>query len=90
VREQTDDEPVPRVEDHGTRVPTAPETVDSITRAQRALAELAELAARDAEERRRADEEARAQQLSRWHQDDRAAARAMDGADGRQLDRGAT
>jgi len=72
----------PRGEDDWTRVPPADETADSISRAQRALAELE---ARHAEERRRADEETRARQLSRWHADDQADARANER--GRDLDR---
>ena len=61
----------PRTEDDWTRVPTAGETADSITRAQRALAELD---ARTANDQRRDAEEARQRQLARWHADDKAAA----------------
>jgi hypothetical protein len=55
----------PRREDQ-VRVPTAEETADTIRRAQRALAEIQ---AREAEHARRAREEARNQQLTRWHHD---------------------
>ena len=73
VREQAAGEPqrAPRAEDDWTRVPTARETADSIARARRALAELE---ARHAEEQHRAAEEARTEQLTRWHADDRAGA----------------
>jgi conjugative relaxase-like TrwC/TraI family protein len=62
----------PRAEHDWTRVPTADETADAITRAQRALAELE---ARTAAEQRRDAEEHRARQIARWHADDRAAQR---------------
>jgi hypothetical protein len=77
IREHGMDEPerAPRADDDWTRVPTADETADSITRAQRALAELE---ARHAEEQRRAAEEARSDQLSRWHANDLAAANATE------------
>jgi conjugative relaxase-like TrwC/TraI family protein len=51
------------------RVPTAKETADTIRRAQQALAEIE---ARDAEDTRRTKEEARNNQLTRWHHDDSA------------------
>jgi conjugative relaxase-like TrwC/TraI family protein len=56
------------------RVPTSAETADAVRRAQRALAELR---VRERADRQRADEEARVEQLSRWHHErhDRAAAR---------------
>jgi hypothetical protein len=60
----------PRTEDNWARVPTADETSESITRAQRALAELE---ARHAQDERRAHDEARARQLTDWHHRDRAA-----------------
>jgi hypothetical protein len=60
----------PRAPDNWTRVPTAEETSESITRAQRALAELE---ARRAQDERRAHDEARARQLTDWHHRDRAA-----------------
>jgi len=75
IREHAVAEPKrePRAEDDWTRVPSAHETADSITRAQRALAELD---ARDAHDQRRAAEEARAEQLNRWHATDQAVQRA--------------
>ena len=84
IREQTAAEPKrePRAEDDWTRVPSADETADSVTRAQRALAELD---ARDAHDQRREAEEARERQLNRWHADDQAAHRAA--ADERDLGR---
>jgi conjugative relaxase-like TrwC/TraI family protein len=50
------------------RVPTAKETADTIRRAQQALAEID---AREADDARRAREDARTQQLTRWHHDAR-------------------
>ena len=61
----------PRTENDWTHVPTAGEAADSITRAQRALAELD---ARTAKDQRRDAEEARQRQLNWWHADDKAAA----------------
>jgi conjugative relaxase-like TrwC/TraI family protein len=84
IREQTATEPErqPRTEHDWTRVPTADQTADSITRAQRALAELE---ARHAHDQRREAVEDRDRQLSRWHADDQAARR--DAADDRDLGR---
>ena len=84
IREQTAAEAKrePRTEDDWTRVPTADETADSITRAQRALAELE---ARRADEQRFTRDEDRERQLGRWHADDQAARRAA--ADERDLGR---
>jgi hypothetical protein len=59
-----------RVEDDAVRVPSADETADNLTRAQRALAETRQ---RQADEQRHAAEQARAQQLARWHADDHTA-----------------
>jgi conjugative relaxase-like TrwC/TraI family protein len=67
-----------------TRVPTADQTADSITRAQRALNEIHQ---RDADDRRREAEQARARQLNHWHHDDRQAERAAQRGDDRQRDR---
>ena len=69
IREQATDEPkrTARTEDDWTRIPTADETADTITRAQRALAELEQ---RRADEQRREAEEARSRQLDHWHRDD--------------------
>jgi conjugative relaxase-like TrwC/TraI family protein len=53
------------------RVPTAKETADTIRRAQHALAEID---AREADDARRAREDARTQQLARWHHDNQAEA----------------
>jgi conjugative relaxase-like TrwC/TraI family protein len=77
VREQASRESKrePRAEDDWTRVPTADEAAGSITRAQRALAELED---RGAHDQRRADEEARGRQLARWHSDDQAAEHARE------------
>ena len=63
----------PRAEHDWTRVPTAGETADTISRAQRALTELE---ARTAAEQRRDADEARGRQIARWNADDRAAQRA--------------
>jgi conjugative relaxase-like TrwC/TraI family protein len=77
IRDQTARETKrqPRAEHDWTHVPAADETADSITRAQRALAELE---ARTADEQRRAAEDDRGRQIARWHADDRAAQRAAD------------
>ena len=71
IREHTEREakPEPRTEHDWTRVPTADQTADSISRAQRALAELE---ARQAEERRHQAEEDRERQIARWRADDHA------------------
>jgi len=50
------------------RVPTSAETTDSVRLARRALAEVR---ARDADEHKRESEQARTDQLNRWHQHDR-------------------
>jgi conjugative relaxase-like TrwC/TraI family protein len=55
------------------RVPTADETTDALRRAHRALAEIR---ARGVDDARRAADDARTEQLARWHQHDRAAERA--------------
>jgi hypothetical protein len=60
----------PRIEDDAVRVPSAEETADNLARAQRALAETRQ---RQADEQRHAAEQARAQQLARWHTDDQTA-----------------
>jgi conjugative relaxase-like TrwC/TraI family protein len=71
IRDETADEPkrATRAEDDWIRVPTAQETADSVTRAQRALAELEQ---RQAADQRHAAEDARTQQLGRWHADSQA------------------
>jgi hypothetical protein len=56
-----------RIEDDAVRVPSADETADNLARAQRALAETRQ---RQADEQRHDAEQARAQQLARWHTDD--------------------
>jgi hypothetical protein len=56
-----------RVEDDAVRVPSADETADNLARAQRALAETRQ---RQADDQCHAAEQARAQQLARWHTDD--------------------
>lgn len=75
IRDRAACEPkrAPRADHDWTRVPTGVETADSVTRAQRALAELE---ARTATEQRRAGEEDRGRQIARWHADDRDAQRA--------------
>ncbi len=65
-----------------TRVPTTDQTANSITRAQRALAELEQ---RRHIEQRHAAEEARARQLTHWRQHDRAAAQANHRDDDRAM-----
>ncbi|MGH3629418.1 MAG: hypothetical protein ACRDRL_18515 [Sciscionella sp.] len=60
------DEPAPVKEDN-VRVPSAQETAETISKAQRALAEIE---ARRVVEEEHAAEEARAEQLARWHTDD--------------------
>jgi conjugative relaxase-like TrwC/TraI family protein len=74
----------PRTEHDWTRVPTADETADTITRAQRAIAELK---ARTAEDQRRADEQARSRQLADWHHRDRADEQARERTDAAALER---
>jgi hypothetical protein len=56
-----------RIEDDTVRVPSADETADTLARAQRALAETRQ---RQADDQRHAAQQARAQQLARWHTDD--------------------
>ena len=87
IREQAAAEPkrAPRGDDNDwTRVPTADQTADSITRAQRALNEIRQ---RDADDRRREADQARTRQLDHWHHDDRNAERAAQRDDDRQLGR---
>ena len=87
IREQAAAEPkrAPRGDENDwTRVPTADQTADSITRAQRALNEIRQ---RDAEDRRREADQARTRQLNHWHHDDRNAERDAQRNDDRQLDR---
>jgi hypothetical protein len=57
----------PQTGEDTVRVPTAAETADTITRAQRALAEIEQ---RRIQDERAAAEQARADQLNRWHTDD--------------------
>jgi conjugative relaxase-like TrwC/TraI family protein len=82
IRDHTAAEPKRqvRVEHDWTRVPTAEQAADSVGRAQRALAELE---ARQAQERRHQAEEDREWQIARWRADDHAAHRAA--ADERDL-----
>ena len=86
VRDQAADDPkrTPRTEHDWTRVPTADETADTITRAQRAIAELE---ARTAQDRRHADEQARSRQVADWHQRDRAAEQTRERTDAAALER---
>ena len=61
-----------KVQDEDTvRVPSADETAESVHRAQRALAEVRQ---REAIEEQRANDEARDDELARWHSDDTGAA----------------
>jgi len=74
IREQTPAEPKrqPRADHDWTRVPTADQAADTITRAQRALAELE---ARRAHDQRREADEDRDRRLAAWHANDQAAHR---------------
>ena len=72
IRERAHRDPR-RSREEQVRVPTADETTDALRRAHRALAEIR---ARDADDARRAADEARTEQLARWHQHDRAAGQA--------------
>jgi conjugative relaxase-like TrwC/TraI family protein len=74
IRQQADHAPkrTQQTDDDWTRVPTPADTADTITRAQRALAELE---ARIAEDQRRNAEDARQTTLTRWNTDDRTAER---------------
>jgi conjugative relaxase-like TrwC/TraI family protein len=73
-----------QAEDDWTRIPTASETADNVTLAQRALAELEQ---RRHIEQRRNDEEARSRQLADWHHHNRTADQAKQRQDDRALDR---
>jgi conjugative relaxase-like TrwC/TraI family protein len=57
-----------RGDEDQVRTPTASETADSVRRAQRALAEIR---ARDGTDRKREAQQARSDQLNRWHHRDR-------------------
>jgi hypothetical protein len=59
------------------RVPSPDETAESVRRAQRALAEVKQ---RQVVDERRANDEARDEELTRWHADDAAAEPAQDRA----------
>ncbi len=74
-------EPAPADEDE-VRVPSADETADTVRRAQRALGEIQH---RQAADDRHAAEQARADQLARWHADDRSRAAEQE----RDIGRGA-
>jgi conjugative relaxase-like TrwC/TraI family protein len=82
VRDTASDEPRRNREDE-VRVPTADETADALRRAHRALAEIR---VREADDARRAADDARIEQLARWKERDRAAVseRAADRALGRE------
>ena len=67
---RVDAKPARHGADDWTRVPTAEETADTITRAQRALAELDR---RRVVEEQRTRDEARDAELDRWHTNDREA-----------------
>ncbi len=69
IRDLAADEPPAAAEDT-VRVPSSDETAGTIRRAQRALNEIQQ---RRAAEERHAAEQARADQLARWHDDDRSA-----------------
>jgi len=83
IRDRTDGDPRRGREDE-VRVPSADETTDALRRAHRALAEIR---AREADDARRATQDARTDQLARWHQQDRVAEQTA--ADEHGLDRGA-
>jgi conjugative relaxase-like TrwC/TraI family protein len=68
------------------RVPTADEIADALRRAHRALAEIR---ARDADDARRATEDARTDQLAQWHYRDRDAAERAALDDHTHYERGA-
>jgi hypothetical protein len=74
-----------QAEDDWTRVPTPGQTADTITRAQRALAELEQ---RRGIEQRRTDEETRSRQLANWHHERAADQSAKQRDDDRALGRG--
>lgn len=65
IRQAAADQPIQDNTDV-IRVSTAEETADTVARAQRALAELDERRARDEQ---RAAEDARGEELTRWHAD---------------------
>jgi hypothetical protein len=77
IREVAATEP-PQVGEDTVRVPTAEETASTITQAQRALAEIEQ---RRAQDERVAEEDARIEQLTRWHADDRHLEQATQQAD---------
>jgi conjugative relaxase-like TrwC/TraI family protein len=66
------------------RVPTSAETADAVRRAQRALAEIR---ARESADRQRAAEDARVEQLARWHNERRDRAATRDDTDDAALAR---
>jgi conjugative relaxase-like TrwC/TraI family protein len=74
VREVAAEEPAEAAEDV-VQVPTAEDTADAVARAQRALAEIRQCEQAEAQ---LAAEEARAEQLARWHTDDAARQAAAD------------
>lgn len=76
VREVADDEPAP-ADEHQVQVPTADKVAESVRRAQRALAEIAE---RDAVDEARVEAERHAQ-VTRWHDDQTDTDVADDSAD---------
>jgi len=81
IREVAADEPA-EVDEDEVRIPTAEETAATIARAQRALVEIQHRGAAEAEH---AAEEARAEQLARWHVDDTAEREAVEVDAGRSL-----
>jgi hypothetical protein len=81
IRETTAAEP-PQTGEDTIRIPTATETADTVARAQRALAEIEQ---RRIQDERAAADQARADQLNRWHANDQQAQRAAEQAD--ELDR---
>ena len=84
IRQTAAREPRREGEDE-VRVPTAAETTDSVRRAQRALAEIRN---REGAERRRDADQARRDQITRWHQHDRDVhARAAEREDAHGYDR---
>jgi len=77
IREATADEPAQDDTDV-VRVPSPEETADTVAQAQRALAELDD---RRAHDEQRAAEEARTEELTRWHIDDTTQAAAVERAE---------
>jgi hypothetical protein len=85
LRDTASEEPRRNREDE-VRVPTADETAEALRRAHRALDEIR---AREADDGRRAAEDARVEQLARWHDQNRGAAKRAALDDHAHYERGA-